>query len=166
MFVATSNGMFMPALRPPGTFDPERDPRVLQVRTRRAKDLNALRRDYLPELGKTIKLRGTDYEYRAYCTRAQWGAALARMAEDIEYVKFKDTAQDEQLHRLYLEMWGSILRHLSPAMRPFRSRRARRGRTDIGNPEWRDYLPASGTSSLWSEDQWANALVELEREPS
>jgi hypothetical protein len=112
MFVCNSDGVYMPALRPVGSYDPRIDARELQVRARRARDLAALRRKWLPELGKTIKLAGTDYEYRAYCTREQWGQALARMAESIDYVKFKDTARDVQLHDLYLELWYVIRDYL------------------------------------------------------
>jgi hypothetical protein len=153
--------MFMPALRPPGTFDPNKDPRVLQVRTRRAQDLNRLRQDYLPELGKTIKLAGTDYEYRAYCTKAQWGAALARMADDIGYVKFKDTARDDQLHSLYLEMWGSILRHLSPGFQRRSKRDRKRGRDSAARSDWWSYIPATGTANLWTDRDWADAFTEM-----
>lgn len=164
MFVCNSDGVYMPALRPPGTFDPSKDPRVLQVRTRRAKDLTALRRNFLPELGKTIKLRGTDYEYRAYCTKAQWGQALARMAEAIEYVKFKDTARDNDLHSLYLDIWGSILHFLSPRTRRYAKHSAPTGPATVGEADWTNYIPATGRSSLWSNDDWARAFSELEQD--
>lgn len=157
MIVCTSDGVYMPGLRPPGTYDPERDPRELQVRARRRQDLEILRRTHLPELGKTIRLRGTDYEYRAYCTRAQWGQALARIAEGIEYVKFKDTARDDQLHRLYLSMWSTILTHLSRRPLGWRGRDGRRQRRDA-LPEWWGQIPEVGQAAVWTDEEWRNAL--------
>jgi 2'-5' RNA ligase len=68
----------------PGTFNPDKDPRVLQVRARRRGDLERLREHYLPELGKTIRLKNTDYQYRAYCTPTQWGQAQSRFMAAIE----------------------------------------------------------------------------------
>ena len=107
MWVMTPDGIYMPGLRPESKI-PEGDHRELQVRSRRRKDLIALRDNYLPELGNPIKIRGTDYQWRAYCTRAEWGAALARMAEGIDYVKFKEQARDRELHDAYLEVWSVL----------------------------------------------------------
>lgn len=109
MIVATYFGLFMPALRPPKTLGD--DPRELQVRSRRKVDLERLRELYLPELGEVIELRGTDYQFRAYCTREQWGQALALIAIDIDYVKFKDTPKqklkDAKLSDAYLRIWNA-----------------------------------------------------------
>jgi hypothetical protein len=116
MWLCTPFGMFMPALRPAGTI-PAGDSRLLQIRSRRRIDLERLRSQYLPELGPTIQLPHTDYEYRAYCTHEQWASALARMALDIDYVKFKEQAEkqygDHQLHHTYTAMWGTVFRKLS-----------------------------------------------------
>ena len=112
MIVATSFGMFMPALRPAKSV-PANDTRTLQIRSRRKIDLDRLRALYLPELGPTIQLPNTDYQYRAYCTPAQWGEALAMIAMDIAYTKFKDTPRimfkDAALSRAYERIWHAAL---------------------------------------------------------
>lgn len=117
MWVMTSFGIFMPGLRPEGTV-PEGDNRVLQVRARRKIDLERLRDLYMgDELGEPISLKHTDYEWRAYCTLEAWGRALAKIGEDIDYVKFKETAEkkfnDHDLHSAYLKIWSSLFSHFS-----------------------------------------------------
>lgn len=118
MWVMTSWGILMPGLRPDGTVDPG-DDRTLQVRARRARDLDILRDRYMPNtLGDTIALPGTDYQYRAYCRPKAWGEALAQIGAGIDYVKFKETAVsrfgDWQLHDLYLRIWFAVNEALSP----------------------------------------------------
>lgn len=116
MFVGTHLGMFMPALRPDHATLPEGEPE-LQVRSRRRVDLDRLRKFMRAnglELGPTIVLpQQTDYQYRAYCTRAAWGQALAAFAEEIDYTKFKDTPEkkhrDHQLTSAYGRMWSALL---------------------------------------------------------
>lgn len=117
MWVCTSFGVLMPGLRPAHTV-PEGDNRTLQVRARRKKDLEILREKYMgDDLTESIALPHTDYEWRAYCTPQAWGRALAKIGEDIDYVKFKETAEtkykDKDLHDLYLSMWATIFSHLS-----------------------------------------------------
>lgn len=117
MWIMTSFGAFAPALRKPGT-RPASDPREIQVRARVETHLDLLRHLYMPDtLGPTIRSAGTDYEFRAYCTRQDWADALARMALETDYHSFKDTtrrfpATDRQLHSLYLKMWSLILKEL------------------------------------------------------
>jgi hypothetical protein len=71
----------------------------------------------MPTLGEIISLPHTDYEYRAYCTHEQWAAALAKIALDIDYVKFKETTEskyhDRKLHDMYLALWSKIFSSLS-----------------------------------------------------
>lgn len=117
MWVMTSFGVLMPGLRPEGKI-PEGDNRTLQVRARRKKDLEILKEKYMgDELGDPISLVGTDYEWRAYCTPEAWGRALAKIGREIDYVKFKETAEskyhDKELHDLYLSLWSTIFHHLS-----------------------------------------------------
>lgn len=116
MWVCAPCGMYMPALRPPHTV-PCDDDRLLQIRSRRIIDLRRLKAEYLPELGDIIELKYTDYEYRAYCTHEQWAAALAKMAMDIDYVKFKEQSEkkynDTELHNTYVRMWGTVFSALS-----------------------------------------------------
>lgn len=112
----TSFGILMPSLRPASTV-PAGDNRIMQIRTRRARDLEILRTEYMKEtLGPTVYMRNTDYEYRAYCTPEAWADAMARMSLDIDYTKFKPTTEryhDSQLHNLYNRLWGIIFSTLS-----------------------------------------------------
>lgn len=116
MWVCTSFGILMPGLRPPHTVEPG-DTKVLQVRARRKKDLEILRDKYMGDtLGEIFSLPHTDYEWRAYSTLEDWGKALAQIAMDIDYVKFKETAEtkfhDKDLHDAYMSMWGTIFSKL------------------------------------------------------
>ena len=153
MIVATYFGMFMPALRPPAKLNG--DTRELQVRSRRAIDLDRLRERYLPNLGPTLSLPGTDYQFRAYCTKAEWGAALAAIAADIDYVKFKDTPakylKDDALTSAYSKMWGSIFNsfptgsvYASGTIAPARSERT----------EWKRPSQLTEAEKLAAARQW------------
>lgn len=112
MWIMTHFGILMPALRPKDTVLPG-DERVVQIRARRAQDLNYLRDHYAPYLGKTIALGNTDYQYRAYCTREDLADIMAKLALDMDYVKFKETAEvyhgDKKLHAVYMRIWGVVL---------------------------------------------------------
>ena len=111
MWIMTPFGILMPSDRT--AYTPEGDERTLQVRTRRARDLDILRALYLPELGETIHTPTFDYNYRAYCTREQFAAAMAKMVMDIDYEKFKPTTDrfdDNELHGVYNSIWGSVTR--------------------------------------------------------
>jgi len=116
MWICTSFGILMPSVRPAGTV-PAGDDRVIQVRARRRQDLEILKAEYMGDkLGEIQALVGTDYEYRAYCTRTDWATAMAQMSLDINYTKFKPTTdryKDHRLHTLYLRMWGAIMHELS-----------------------------------------------------
>jgi len=117
MWVMTSFGILMPSLRPEGTV-PEGDDRTLQIRTRRRKDLEILRKEYMgDDLGEIIAIPNTDYEYRAYCTHEAFGKALAKITMDIDFVKFKPTTEtkykDNELHSLYNSIWATVFSQLS-----------------------------------------------------
>ena len=116
MWVMTSFGVLMPSVRPEGTV-PEGDDRLIQVRARRMRELRILKAEYLPELGPIVEIPYSDYEYRAYCTHAQWAAALAKISMDIDYTKFKPTTetkyQDRQLHSLYNRIWSVFFSEIS-----------------------------------------------------
>lgn len=115
MWICTPFGLLMPSLRPVHTV-PAGDDRLIQVRTRRRVDLTRFRDLYLPELGEIIEIPNSDYEYRAYCTHEQLAAAVAKIAMDIDFVKFKPTTdrfQDHQLHSAYNAMWGVVFRTFS-----------------------------------------------------
>ena len=115
MIVGTHFGLFMPALRPDHANLQVGEPE-LQVRSRRRVDLDRLRKFMAAHglaLGPTIALGNTDYQFRAYCTRAAWGRALAQLAMEIDYTKFKDTPKryhrDDALTRAYERTWSAIL---------------------------------------------------------
>jgi len=117
MWIMTSFGILMPALRKPGT-QPAGDPRDMQIRARVAAHLDVLRQEYMPTtLGPTIRGAGTDYAYRAYCTKADWADALARMALDTDYHSFKDTTHrypgGSALHGLYLKIWSLLFAQMT-----------------------------------------------------
>lgn len=112
MWIMASFGVLMPAIRPPHTV-PKDDSRTLQIRSRRAKDLDILRAQYMQgKLGPTIYTPNFDYEYRAYCEPSDFGWALFQMAEEIDYKKFKPTTEDKyadhELHQLYNAIWSTM----------------------------------------------------------
>lgn len=85
------------------------------IRARFRDDLDRLRTQYLPTLGRTRSTPRRDYPYRAFVSKEQFGAALKRMAADIDYRNFKNRIADEfgeERHDLYLEVWA-ILRRAS-----------------------------------------------------
>jgi hypothetical protein len=84
----------------------------LVVRARVQKDLEKLREKYLPELGAIREYDGTDYEYRANVSKEAFGRALADIAKDIDYPKFKSSVREKQgvgRYNLYLSIWGILL---------------------------------------------------------
>lgn len=116
MWVMTSFGILMPAIRPAHTV-PAGDQQTMQIRARRARDLDILRTVYMgTALGPTIRLPKTDYEYRAYCTPHAFGLALAQLAVEIDYTKFKPTTsryRDHRLHETYNAIWSVVIGRLS-----------------------------------------------------
>jgi len=116
MWIMTSFGVLMPSVRPTGTMDPD-DDRVIQVRVRVRKHLEILRDEYMKDtLGDIIFMKDTDYEYRAYCTRAAWAQAMANMSLDIDYTKFKPTTErykDGKLHSFYNRVWSVFFAEFS-----------------------------------------------------
>lgn len=113
MIVGLEFGFYVPALIPVEHRTPG-DDRILQVRTRRAVDLDRLRESYLPELGETVVLEGgSDFQFRAYCTLEQWGQALHWAALDIDYINEKNGAKtkyhDTPLYNLFEKIWTAAL---------------------------------------------------------
>lgn len=98
---------------PIGFFSAVRKPRDtdLTIRARVRTDLDALRAEFLPELGPTIDHAGTDYPYRACVAPAAWGRALAVMGERIDYSNFKDEVAHAQGHaraQAYGKVWSAL----------------------------------------------------------
>lgn len=113
----TSFGILMPAIRPPHTVK-YGDDRTLQVRARRAKDLDILRARYMQgTLGPSLHTPDKDYEYRAYCTPHAFAVAMMQMVLEIDYLKFKPTTldryEDDELHSAYNKIWSVVMGSLS-----------------------------------------------------
>ncbi len=119
MWAMTSFGILMPAVRPPKTVLPG-DDRTMQIRARRAQDLDILRAKYMTgSLGPNLHTPDKDYEYRAYCTPHAFALAMAQMVLDIDYGKFKPTTDryaDDDLHSCYNAIWSVVLTRLSTAL--------------------------------------------------
>lgn len=116
MWAMTSFGILMPAIRPPHTVSPK-DPRTMQIRSRRAKDLDILRARYMQgTLGPNIHTPEKDYEFRAYCRPHDFAVAMAQMVLEIDYLKFKPTTErfaDNPLHTTYNRIWGVVSAEMS-----------------------------------------------------
>jgi hypothetical protein len=86
-----------------------RDPDKLIVRARAREDLEALRRQ-IPEL-RVFSDRGADYRWRTVVTRAEWVAAVAQLAEELDYDNFKRGVASRQGHereRVYHRVWTAL----------------------------------------------------------
>ncbi len=84
---------------------------TLTVRARVRADLVALAQHGLPGLGTIEESTDTDYRFRAQAPRAQVAAALAAMAEAIDYDNFKDEVAQRQGHarsKLYGKVWSVL----------------------------------------------------------
>jgi hypothetical protein len=91
----------------------ESDDDVLIVRTRFRKDLDRLRRRYLPQMGPTVSHAGSDYQYRAVVFKEDFAKALDAMARAIDYQNFKSRVSEKygkERHDLYMEIWGVLRR--------------------------------------------------------
>lgn len=85
----------------------------LTVRARVRSDLDSLRAAVLPELGAIEESKGTDYRYRAQAPRAAVAAAMARLAETLNYSNFKNAVADRQgakRAKLYHDVWDVLYR--------------------------------------------------------
>jgi hypothetical protein len=90
----------------------QESPEVLQVRARVRKDLDSLRKTYLPDLSATVEILGRDYPYRAYIDRPKLGEAMVRMVTDLTYSNFKSAvakAQGYERSSLYHDVWAVML---------------------------------------------------------
>jgi hypothetical protein len=81
----------------------------LQVRARCLDDLDRLRGSWFPALGPTVSIPHRDYPCRAFCTRAELAAALAKMAEGLDYDNFKDAVAARHSRSragIYHDVWA------------------------------------------------------------
>lgn len=86
---------------------------TLTVRARRAEDLDALRVQYLPELGSTQFDPRADYAYRAKAPRDRVQAAVAAVVGDLNYDDFKshvERTQGTERAIIYNQVWLAMRR--------------------------------------------------------
>lgn len=84
---------------------------TLTIRARAIADLEALRREHLPDLGPIVADGGTDYRYRAQAARNQVAAAFQALVADIGYSNFKNEVQRSQgksRARVYHKVWDAL----------------------------------------------------------
>lgn len=87
------------------------DPDGVLIRARTREDLEALGRQ-IPDLEPFENARA-DYRWRARVTRAEWVAALAQLAGQVDYPNFKnEVARRQGSHRatLYSRIWTTLRR--------------------------------------------------------
>lgn len=85
----------------------------LAVRARVAGDLDALRAQYMPELGPTVETPHNDYHFRASIAHADFARGLARLAEAIHYGNFKTAvgiAQGWGREHVYHDVWSAAMK--------------------------------------------------------
>lgn len=107
MWVFTNAGFFSVVEKPE-----DRDAGTLTVRSRVKADLDALREQFMPELGPTIKGVGTDYAFRAKISREAFSEGMKRVGEAIHYDNFKNEISAKQSHRranIYSKVWTALL---------------------------------------------------------
>lgn len=86
------------------------DPEALIVRARTSEDIEALR-EQIADIDP-FEDGGADYRHRAFVSRAEWLAAVAQLAAEIDYDNFKSEVareQDYERARVYGHVWGELL---------------------------------------------------------
>lgn len=157
----TQYGVLMPSLRPPGTV-PVGDNRTIQVRARRAEHLDILREETMgDELGPTVELTDSDYEFRAYCTPEALGRAFYQIAVGISDVKFKPGVKekygDQDLYEVYNAVWWQVFKGLSDPARVEEYKRA--VEAELAKEEAKKARKAVTKGELVGE--WKNGVVRL-----
>jgi hypothetical protein len=108
----------MRLIKPVGFFSVVRKPtdiknKTLTVRARVRSDLEALKAQYLPELGSVQESKVNGYRFRAVAPQAAVAAAMARLIENLDYANFKDEVKKHQgadrVH-VYHEVWDILYR--------------------------------------------------------
>lgn len=106
MWLITPLGFFSVVRKPTDIKD-----KTLTVRARVRRDLEALKAQYLPELGSVQESKVNDYRYRAVAPRAAVAAAMARLIEEVDYANFKDEVKKRQgadRAHLYHDVWDVL----------------------------------------------------------
>lgn len=122
MWVFLSGGMMMPALIPPSVLAAAKTADIqeavergweLQVRGRVKEHLDWFAETYMTpgSYSVTYVVKDKDYQARFYTTRSDFGDALAMASLDMNYTKFKDTANKfpwgKKYHDLLLRVWSA-----------------------------------------------------------
>ncbi|MGC4397629.1 hypothetical protein [Hydrogenophaga sp. T2] len=105
-------------ITPIGFFSVVRKPtdiknKTLTVRARVRSDLEALQAQYLAELGPIQESSVNDYRFRAVAPQDTVAAAMARLAETLDYSNFKDAVKQRQgaaRAHLYHGVWDVLYR--------------------------------------------------------
>ena len=83
---------------------------LVMVRGRRKEDVEALVKDeYFIEQTDT-----RDYRFRAICPKVKVARMVSEAVESIDYGNFKDSVDDDNLHKFYAEVWSSGIHNLDP----------------------------------------------------
>ncbi len=86
---------------------------TLTVRARVRGDLEALREQFMPELGEIHESKTTDYRFRAVAPRSAVAAAMANFVNHLRYSNFKnEVAKVQGISRahLYHDVWDVLYR--------------------------------------------------------
>lgn len=106
MWMITPIGFFS-VVQKPGDGD------SLTVRARVKSDLQALKKQFLPELGRIQESSVTDYRFRALAPRLAVARAFGQIVEQIDYDNFKSEVsvrQGKDRERLYHDVWSVLYR--------------------------------------------------------
>ena len=79
----------------------ENDADLLKIRARNRNHLKVL----FPK-SKIFSSEATDYRFRVFVPKAEFAALIAKKAMEINYPNFKDSVQDDKLHKLYADFWS------------------------------------------------------------
>lgn len=106
MWLITPIGFFSIVQKPS-----DKSSNTLTVRARVRSDLTALKQHYLPGLENIKESTENDYRFRATAPREEVSAALAKLADDIDYSNFKAEVAKKQGGKrssLYHEVWETL----------------------------------------------------------
>lgn len=130
MWIFAPHGLLMPAAIPAAKVDPKYlgpdGDFDLQIRVRAISHLENFIRDYAEPLNlahsEIQKTPEMDYNARIYMRKADFAVAVAHMVMDIDYKKFKPTAEDKnedgtlryregkEYHSVLNAIWGTVCR--------------------------------------------------------
>lgn len=122
-------------ITPVGFFSVVRKPtdiqaQTLTVRARARSDLEALKAEYLPELGPIQESKVNDYRFRSVAPQAAVAQGMARLVQELNYSNFKDEVAKRQGHDrayLYHDVWSTLYRLQKPETTPARTSKQAKG---------------------------------------